>query len=303
MTLRCLLEKHDFDFMLEALVDLVCLHDRLPQGPPTSPRILDIVCLKLDEDIWKILQKHATPFQKFRYTAYADDLTISSNGEILQELRDEVLEAIKGNGFFPHVRADKTKYMSPETGEVPVVNGLVLNQDGRITVAPRKIDQFRARLHQVLQKDGWDKEELGQLSGMLGFIRQVYPDRLPSTIKNLVMRAEARIGFAKLGSVEALKSELDKLEPPPPPQVEVAAVGPAGSVKGARKAKGKTPPAAPDPLALGSGSTSKRKPGGKKPRMSDLVLEDMAEEAALEQRLEQASKPPAGSKTGTYDAQ
>lgn len=293
MLLRRLLEKNDFDFMLEALVDLICLHDRLPQGPPTSPRILDIVCLKLDEDIWKILQQHSTPFQKFRYTAYADDLTISSNGEIPQELMDEVLAAIKGNGFFPHVRADKTKYMSPETGEVPVVNGLVLNKDGRITVAPRKVDQFRARLHQLLQKEEWDSQDFGQLSGTLGFIRQVYPHALPSTIKNLVMRAEARIGFAKLGSVEALKSEMDRLEPSAPPVQ--ARVEPPASAKGKRvqaknasKPKRKKPGA--DPLAMGSGSTSKRKPGkAAKPRTRDLVLDEIALEEALDQALEALS--------------
>lgn len=299
MLLRRLLEKHDFDFMLEALVDLICLHDRLPQGPPTSPRVLDIVCLKLDEDIWKILHKHATPFQKYRYTAYADDLTISSNGEIPLELRDEVLAAIKSNGFFPHVRADKTKYMSPEAGEVPVVNGLVLNRDGRITVAPRKVDQFRARLHTLLQKDAWDDTESLQLTGILGYIRHIYPDRLPSTIRKQVMRAEARIGFAKLGRVAALKSELDKLEPPMPG--EPPAVAAQAAAQGKRRKAKAVPEAeqpaggkpAADPLALGSGSTSRRKPGrGKKSRMSDLVIEGMAEEAALEERLERVPEPP-----------
>ena len=112
----------DKEMMLESLADLLAYHDRLPQGPPTSPRILDIVCMKMDTAIYALLAQNTTPFQEYRFTAWADDLTISTNGaEIPVELREGILKIIRENGFIPHTRADKTVYYSPETGKVPMV--------------------------------------------------------------------------------------------------------------------------------------------------------------------------------------
>lgn len=183
----------DIKQMLEVLCDLICLHDRLPQGPPTSPRILDIVCAKMDQELYALLEKNSTPFQSYRITAWADDITISCDGEIPEELREQCLKVIKDNGFIPHTREDKTKYYSPETGEVPVVTGLVLTSDGRMTMAPRKVNQFRATLHQALKRSEWDAQIRGQIAGTMGYIRQIYPDKLPSALRELVPQTEARM--------------------------------------------------------------------------------------------------------------
>lgn len=188
-----LLREYDFDFLLEALVDCMCLHDRLPQGPPTSPRILDIVCLKMDEDIWGLLHASSTPLQSFRYTVWTDNLTISSDDEIPEDTRTAILGKIRDNGFIPHTREDKTKYFSPETGEVAVITGIVLNRDGRLTMAPRKVNQLRARLYHFAELEAWDEAALGIVAGTLGFIRQIYPKQIPSKLRTVVERIEARV--------------------------------------------------------------------------------------------------------------
>jgi len=206
----------DKDMMLDVLCDLMCLRDRLPQGPPTSPRILDLVCMKMDQEIYNLLQKNSTPFQSYRFTAWSDDLTISSNGEIPEELRKEILDVVRKNGFIPHVRKDKTKYYSPETGEMPIVTGLVLNPE-RLTVAPNKVNQLRARLHKFLKLQGWDKTILGQINGTLGFIRQVYPKNLPSKIRDCVEKIERRLAETKAlaisKKIEQLEYEIEALKP------------------------------------------------------------------------------------------
>src|SRR3989344_1773870 len=206
----------DKDMMLDVLCDLMCLRDRLPQGPPTSPRILDLVCMKMDQEIYSLLQKNSTPFQSYRFTAWSDDLTISSNGEIPEELRKEILDVVRKNGFIPHVRKDKTKYYSPETGEMPIVTGLVLNPE-RLTVAPNKVNQLRARLHKFLKLQGWDKTVLGQINGTLGFIRQVYPKNLPSKIRDYVEKIERRLAETKAlaisKKIEQLEYEIEALKP------------------------------------------------------------------------------------------
>lgn len=198
----------DVELMLQALVDLVCLHDRLPQGPPTSPRLFNLVCLKMDKDIWELLSTHSTPFQSYRYTAYADNLTISSNGEIPEELRESVIAKIRQNGFYPHTSKDKMKFMSPETGEVPVVTGIVINADGRLTMAPNKVNQLRARLHQAVKLADWDREVMERVSGTLAYIRYLYPRRSPSKLRVLVETAELRLQEMRIAAAKERKAEL-----------------------------------------------------------------------------------------------
>ncbi len=172
-------EEAEVKEMLEALIDLVCLHDRLPQGSPASGRLLDICCMKLDQEIFALLYGHSNIFRGYRETAYADDLTISANGEIPVELREAILQVIRDNGFIPHTRQDKTKYFSRETGTIPVVTGLTILPNGRIGIAPRKLNQIRARLTQLKAKTSWSRRDFGQANGTLGHLRAVYPDKLP----------------------------------------------------------------------------------------------------------------------------
>lgn len=205
--------EEDVKQMVEALVDLVCLHDRLPQGPPTSPRLFDLVCMSLDSDVYGFLEMNATHFQGYRYTAYADNLTISSDGDMPQEIRDGLLEIIRKNGFFPHAREDKTKYYSKATGELPVITGIVIPREGdHLTMAPTKVNQIRARLYHALQQPAWNDEMRGQVAGTLGFVRQVYPDKLPSKLRKEVPAVEARlkamtpVGASSIEPTTALKA-------------------------------------------------------------------------------------------------
>ncbi|MBI5077189.1 hypothetical protein HZB94_02310 [Candidatus Falkowbacteria bacterium] len=194
------LSDEDKKIMLEAVVDFLCLHDRLPQGPPTSPRVLDIVCFALDRSLAGIAAKHSTPFQQYRLTAYADNFTLSSNDEIPEEVKTEVLEEIKKHGFIAHTRPDKTEYYSPFTGKVPVVTGIVLptTADGHMTMAPRKVNQLRARLHQYAEKSTCTDEERGVVMGTIGYIRQVYPKKVPSKLRALVEQIETRARIERL---------------------------------------------------------------------------------------------------------
>ncbi len=185
--------KEDVEKMLESVVDLIAWHDRLPQGPPTSPRILDIVCLKMDMNIYEFLNQNSTPFQAYKYTAYVDDLTISSNDEIPDEIKSGILEIIEKNGFIPHTREDKVEYFSPQTGKVPVVTGLVINREGPITMSPRKVNQIRGRLNNFGRRKIWDVQLRGEAAGLIGYVRQVYPDKLPSKLRQVVPKVEERL--------------------------------------------------------------------------------------------------------------
>jgi len=208
------LSEADKEMMLETIVDLVAWRDRLPQGPPTSPRILDIVCLRMDKQLYELFISNGT-VQSYRSTAYVDDLTFSCNTDsIPEELREKALEIIRKNGFIPHKRADKTVYYSPETGRVPIVLGLVICHGGRITMTPRKVNQLRARLHTLLTKEGeLDDVSRGQLQGTIGFIRQVYPKKLPAKLRQIVEQVERRLTAEKSGATVTIVIEaLPELE-------------------------------------------------------------------------------------------
>jgi hypothetical protein len=201
----------DRQMMCETIVDLTTYrgqlprasqYGRLPQGPPTSPRIFDICCYEMDCRIWELVHGSSGAIQRFTYTAYADDLTISSNGEISPEMQQAILKVVKDCGYIPHSDPRKTVYYSPQTGKVPVVTGLVITPDDRITMTPRKRDNIRGRLHALNMKEFWSPEELGEVAGLLGFVRQVYPAtaKLPKALRKPVESAEARIQTLRNGA-------------------------------------------------------------------------------------------------------
>ncbi|MFH2063043.1 MAG: reverse transcriptase domain-containing protein [bacterium] len=188
------LRSEDEELMLEALVDLVTFKECLPQGAPTSPQLLDIVCYGLDEEIYGLLVQASTPFSRFTFTFYVDDAVISSrDSAIPDEVREAVLAAIKKHGFIAHTRADKCVYYSPETGTVPIVHGLVLTRDGRLTIAPGRVNSLRARLDRLFRKPELNAEDIGLLAGTLGFIRQVYPGNIPAKLRKYVECAKQRL--------------------------------------------------------------------------------------------------------------
>lgn len=185
--------EEDRSKLLESFLDLLLHNDRLPQGPSSSPRLLDICLFEADRLIWQLLRKHSNALQRFTVTGYADDYTISSDGEIPEPLRIAVIEILNDLGWRVHTSEDKTKYMSPQTGEVPVVLGLVLTPDGRITMAPRKVNQIRGRLHHLIKMPEWDTKARGLAAGLHGYVTFVYGDKPPSDLRKLMVEIGNRM--------------------------------------------------------------------------------------------------------------
>ncbi len=205
------LTNKDKEQLLETIVDLLAWKDRLPQGPPTSPQIFAIVCGKVDQEIFELAQKNSTIFQNYRLSIYADNIVISSDEEIPQEIRDEVIEIIKRNGFRPHTRKDKMFYYSPKTGTVPVITGLILTE-GRVLMHPDKVNQIRGKLHRLLKPEVLDGNEMGEVAGLLGFVRQIYPigKNLPAKLKKVVEQAEIKIQVLRAATSSATKKQQGK---------------------------------------------------------------------------------------------
>jgi len=187
----------DGDIILEGLIDLLVFDDRLPQGPPSSPRLLDIVSYKMDCDLWRLAQESSNLGDEYVYTAYVDDLSFSSAVPIPEEVQQKMLTIVRDNGFHPHHSPEKTKYHGPDTGFHPVITGILI-RDGMMHLPTRKQNQLRARLHNLnVVKEVWSDNERGEVAGLLGFIRQVYPldshRKLPSKLRDQVLFSENRL--------------------------------------------------------------------------------------------------------------
>ena len=88
------------------LAQICCFEDKLPQGAPTSPIVSNMICAKLDNELYRLARKY-----KCKYTRYADDITFStynydfpsalaktnSSGQV--ELGDELKSIIHENWF------------------------------------------------------------------------------------------------------------------------------------------------------------------------------------------------------------
>ena len=192
----------DGDIILEGLIDLLVFDDRLPQGPPSSPRLLDIVSYKMDCDLWRLAQESSNLGDEYVYTAYVDDLSFSSAVPIPEEVQQKMLTIVRDNGFHPHHSPEKTKYHGPDTGSHPVITGILI-RDGMMHLPTRKQNQLRARLHNLnVAKEAWSDNERGEAAGLLGFIRQIYPldshRKLPSKLKDQVLFSENRLQQRKV---------------------------------------------------------------------------------------------------------
>ncbi len=137
----------------EIICDLTLIANQLPQGAPTSPILSNMICLKLDKMLLDFCKEN-----HFRYTRYADDITISSHtypaelfshprtnfGNVLEEeLSNTIRSIFSQNGFLIH--PSKTWYMTSKTRKD--VTGLVVNEF--VNVRRKFVRNIRSSLFKV----------------------------------------------------------------------------------------------------------------------------------------------------------
>lgn len=126
------------------LSKLCTYNGKLPQGSPASPKIANIICLKLDKRISKLCEKYDA-----KYSRYADDITISGKKGI-ETIIDIVTTIVENEGF----KINKNKTRVAYRNKRQEVTGLNLNS-GKVTV-PR---EYKRKLMQEIyycQKYGVD---------------------------------------------------------------------------------------------------------------------------------------------------
>jgi len=146
------------------LAQICCFADKLPQGAPTSPIVSNMICAKLDNELYRLARKY-----RCKYTRYADDITFStsesdfpsalakidSQGQL--KVGDELNHIIHENWF--EVNHDKVRLRRSNLRQE--VTGLTVNdfnESKRLNVKRQYVRQIRAMLH-TWERDGLENAE------------------------------------------------------------------------------------------------------------------------------------------------
>jgi len=161
---------------LEKALSLCFLNGGLPQGTPISPLLTNAVMIPIDYELSNTLRDYEK--NRYIYTRYADDITISSRYDFdyrkIVALIDRVLE--KNHAPF-RIKPEKTHYGS-RSGRNWML-GLMVNKDNEITLGHRRKRDLRAWIFNYLT----DRQnhiptpvgELNRLQGNISYAAMVEP--------------------------------------------------------------------------------------------------------------------------------
>ncbi|WP_146867055.1 reverse transcriptase domain-containing protein, partial [Aliivibrio fischeri] len=153
---------------------LCTFNGRLPQGAPTSPKLSNLACQRLDSRI----QGYSGP-KGIMYTRYADDITLSAFNEAkIRKAQPMIEEIVQDEGFTINHR--KTKVCG--TRKRKEVTGLVISTDS-VGIGRKKYRQIRAEIYTMLKSDN---SKLEQINGWLAYIKSVDENNYCRLIKYII---------------------------------------------------------------------------------------------------------------------
>jgi len=171
----------------DLLVLLTTFEEKLPQGAPTSPYLLNIVITKskIGERICKIMKDEFVDGE-WALSIYADDITVSTSRDfILWETRKKIIEAVESSGIFK-VNYEKTSYQKSKS-IAPMITGLritKINGETKVILPKNKIRMIRGLVHRArLNPD--DVKLQFQAKGYLAMLKPIYGEKIPKQILNL----------------------------------------------------------------------------------------------------------------------
>jgi hypothetical protein len=181
--------------LAEIISRLTTYKDALPQGAPTSPCILNLVCLDLDRELTEISEAF-----ELSYTRYADDLCFSSElSEILLEARKAIVRIIKKHGVFS-INRKKFVY---KTGKatVPKITGLTIvgRTSRRTSLSKKVLKRYQGIINKAIQDETIGKERVfGIIGRVIVATNREIPRRLRGPFKEfLVRRCPEKLGRYK----------------------------------------------------------------------------------------------------------
>lgn len=143
---------------------------RLSIGAPSSPFISNTVLFDLDEKIMAFAARLGVD-----YTRYADDITISGPSiEAVSDAKSKVTEALS-QITYPSLTLNTKKTTIVTKRYRRVVTGLILTNDGEVSLGREQKRKLRAMLH-YYQTGQLSSDEISQARGWISFASDVEPE-------------------------------------------------------------------------------------------------------------------------------
>jgi retron-type reverse transcriptase len=142
---------------------------RLAIGAPSSPLLSNIIMFKFDQ-----LVTEAVSRDKVSYTRYADDLTFSAKRAGNLKNVDRQLRNIIKEILSPRLRVNEEKTVFSTKKYRRVVTGLVLTDDGEVSLGRDRKRLIRSMIHHYALGH-LNKDQIEHLAGMLSFVNDVEP--------------------------------------------------------------------------------------------------------------------------------
>lgn len=147
---------------IAAILTNLCVHkNALPQGAPTSPKLANLICLKLDTRIYGYAGSRG-----MIYSRYADDITLSAQSlKKIEKMKDFIETIIKDE----NLEINQNKTMILGTKRKKEITGLVLSDDS-VGIGREKYREIRSKLHHLFTGKS---DDFNHVNGLLSFIYDV----------------------------------------------------------------------------------------------------------------------------------
>lgn len=159
---------------LKKALELAFLDNKLPQGTPVSPLITNIMMIPIDYKLSNGLRDFNK--QRFVYTRYADDFTISSRYNFnFKDVEKFIVDTLNSFGAPFSINSSKTRYGSSSGSNWNL--GVMLNRDNKITVGYQKKRRFKSELHtfivDTLRGSLWPLSRVQALEGRRNYFQMI----------------------------------------------------------------------------------------------------------------------------------
>lgn len=180
--IRALLKEHLSDAHLKPfpnqdiddIVKLVCRHDALTIGAPSSPVLSNAVLVTFDTNLHEFCAR-----MDVTYTRYADDIYFSTNTPGVLEGIHERLPSQLNEWTDLHLRINRDKTVFTSRKHERRVTGLILTSDKQVSVGRARKRQIKGLVYRYTQ-DKLDADQKSFLRGYLAYLHSVEPSFLQS---------------------------------------------------------------------------------------------------------------------------
>ncbi len=148
------------------LAHLCTSRDALPQGAPTSPRLANLICFRMDRRLAKYAERKG-----IIYSRYADDMSFSApSASALAKHQPFITHIVSDSGF--RLNSAKTRLIGPQGRKT--VTGLVLAEE-TVGIGRQRLRELRARIqHLHVERN---PPNVAAIQGWLDYVLDVDPSR------------------------------------------------------------------------------------------------------------------------------